>query len=235
MHKEDIKRDKYLIDPFDNNKLSTLKQYPEFDNIPMTRDGGNLYTYLSLAYDLNSDVIKEFPIREQQRYEAAILSGFKITNGQFKKSVEEIFICEDYDFNKAIVKFVSLFGSPEWTLWNIHSKNLENELYNALDGKTGKSSTENAQKIGQELQVIQKKLFFNDDTQSLRKALYDFIIKPANIMPRPENMASMIEEIPDPVEFQKEMHIHPYTEDYNATAQKDYLKFKGDGNQKNNN
>jgi predicted oxidoreductase (fatty acid repression mutant protein) len=226
MKKEDIKRDRYMFDPFDNKKLELLSQYEEFKNIPMMKKGGNLYTYLSLAYDINSDVIKEFPIRAQQRFEAAKLAGFKIVNNEFDKNIEEVFLGTNYDFNRAVSKFVSLFGSPEWMIWNIHNKNLENELYNAMKGDTKKQSTENAIKIGEELQNIQKKLFFGDDTQSLRKAFYDFNEKAQNIMPKPENMAEMIEKYPDPMDFQEALGSKPYG-DYNPTTQKDYLHFKG--------
>jgi len=228
MKKEDIKRERYLVDPFDIKKLESLKQYEEIAKVPMVVKGENLYTYLLLAYDINSDIIKEHPIRGQQKYEAARLAGFKIQNNQFDKNIEEYFVNEVYDFNKAIAKFVSLFGSPEWILWNIHSKNLENEFYNALKGDTKKQSTENAIKIGEEIKNIQKSLFYEDDTKSLRKALYDFIAKPDNLMPTVENMVDMLEQFQSPLELQKEVLGEVMGEGYNPTTQKDYLHFKGD-------
>lgn len=216
-----------MFDPFDNKKLETLKQYPEFKDIPMIhKSGGNLYTYISLSYDINSDLIKEFPIRAQQRYEAAKMSGFKIAANGFDKTVEECFLCTDYDFDKAVIKFVSLFGSHEWTAYQIYQLQLENIHYGIRKGDASKQISENTEKVLKALEDIRNKLFFTDNTRELRKAFYDFMAKSVSVMPTPENIVDMMEQYPDTLEFQKEVLGEYMGEGYNPTKDPKYLKFK---------
>lgn len=224
MKKEDIKREKYLYDPFDKNKINTLRNYDEFWNI----EDDKVISYIILAYDINSDIIREFPIRAQQKFEAALLAGFKLNySNQFDTNVENMIIGDNYDVDKAIVKFVSLFGKPEWTALQAYYIQLDNELLLIRKGQAEKKNTDNVDLLYKRINEISKILFGGEETVTARKALYDFIVKPERIMPRPENISKMQEDAVSPLEFQKAIECEPYEENYNPTTQKEYLRYKG--------
>jgi hypothetical protein len=228
MKKEDINVKNFLFNPFDKKEFNKLRQYEEFVNIPEEYKGGSIITYIILTYDLNSDIRKEYPLRAQQRFEAARLAGFKITLNEFDRDVEEILIGANYDIDKACIKYVSLFGRSDWSILTGYYWQLDWELYYIRKGQGEKKNSDNLTVLQNNIEKCEKRLFSEEETETMRKALYDFIVKPQNVRPNPENMADMIENIKDPMTFQKELGVFPYGENCNPTVDKNYLHFKGD-------
>jgi hypothetical protein len=232
MNKDNINRERYLFDPFDDAKLNKLRQYDEFKAIPAKFKGGSILCYLVLAYDLNSDLRKEYPSRPQQKYQAAILAGFNLTDKKFDSGVEELILGNNYDFDKALVKYLSLFGRVELMALEAYYLQLNQEMKLIITGEAEKKNTDNVEVLYKRINDLTKILFFGEETITARKALYDFIAQPNSIRPSPENIAEMLEKGVNPLEG-----TTPYGMNYEPTKQSNYLKFKNlrDNAQKNNN
>jgi len=206
MTKNEINVSSLLYNPFDKESLKKLKEYDEFKTIPDDK----IISYIILAYDLKSDVRKEYPSRNQQKVEAAKFAGFKFTSNQFDKTVEEILIGEDYDVNMAIVKYLSFFGKPElMTLEFLYNKQFL-LLYNQNKGLDDeKDSHKTMMLLKDNINTLTEVIFGGSETITARTALYDYIQKNSTISVRPENIADKLSNDEPPLG-----DSNPYGEGY---------------------
>lgn len=213
MKKQDIDVSKYLYKPFANH--DDLRQYEEFKNIKDDR----IIDYVILAYDIKSDIRKEFAHRSKQKVEAAILSGFNFTSGSFDKDVEEILIGENYDINLAIVRYISLFGKPEYMALDFQLEKMKSLLYKQRKGEDDKGDHKVSMEVQENITKLTEDLFGGKEILMARTALYDFIDREKGMMFKPENIARSLENKEDPFEGKT-----PYGDGFKVEK----LRFKGD-------
>jgi hypothetical protein len=214
MQKENINVKNYLYNPFDKASFSKLKEYEEFTDL-----SNDVISYIILSYDKNSDIRKEYASRAQQKVEAAKLSGFKFTLGQFKDDVEEILIGENPNTNLAIIRYLYLFGMPELMALDYYTEKMKQILNQQRKGEDEKNSHQVIQFCLEQINILTETIFHGKESINLRKALYQFVEQNKLFKPRPEEIADKLEKNEDPFEGNT-----PYGKGYTI----DEMKFLGD-------
>jgi len=216
MTKNEINVESLLYNPFEKNPLNKLRHYDEFANIKDDK----ILAYIILAYDLKSDIRKEYPSRNQQKVEAAKLAGFKFTLNQFDKSVEEILIGDHYDVDKAIVKYLSFFGKPELMALEFLYNKMNDLLYQQRKGDDEKDSHKTIIFLKDNINELTEIIFGGVETITARSALYEFIQKNSTISVRPENIGEKLADGEVPLDG-----YNPYGDEYEIPKMK-YLGSK---------
>ena len=194
----------YLFNPFAPDTVAKLEQYPEFQFKNPKKSA--IIAYLCLVYDHNSDLTKLYPDNlSRRKREAALQAGFKIgADKKFPQDIEDIMVCQNPDFNKALVRYSRLFGIADLPSYNFYTEALFSEIesgYACTDSKVKKTIIENVEKTRTILSQLERKMFSGEESVELRNELYR-VAENERLGLRPEEIARSIAnktlELPDP-------------------------------------
>ena len=187
----------YLYDPLDPHTPTKVKaDILEFNfKCP---DISKLIVYTIYTYDPHADLLKLFPSDlNRRKYEAAMKAGFKINNkGVFDKWVEDCLVGENEAYNFAIVAFVTRFNIADLPAFAMYREVFFSEFrvaMKATDSKAKKEAMANAEIARKQINDLERKLFTDEETLSLRNALY-VVSEKLRLNLRPEHKAQEIEE-----------------------------------------
>lgn len=128
--------------------------------------------YISLMYEFNSQLRNMFPNLLDRKRNASIIAGFSMSTGEFAEEVQRCILGQNERFNKKIVKYLSLSNSIDFMTYAV----LEDVLYHWLEDslkKPSKGAQESIIKLRAQLDSLRQSLFGGEETQDLKKALYE--------------------------------------------------------------
>ena len=164
----------------EKQKVKTIKPYEGLDVDKLLR-------YIFVLYDRNTPLFEIDNISERMA-EAAIIAGFeKGRDGNFHKSVYQLFRGKNREANLAIIYFCRTQNSSKWTLLVTleikHYNDQENILANNVDALPAKVLAEDAERLDQMKSEILSKL----NNQSLDESLEEYMLQELGL--RPEEVA----------------------------------------------
>lgn len=172
---------------------TVFERWPELNKIPEFTEGvvgfdtTEVLKYIFLVYDRNSPVVinnKENLIK--RKYESAVISGFELKDGRFKKSIEEVIKCKNESVNRMIFAYVRLFGDDDVA----YLTGLKDALYSILpDISAGEiKDISKVKELKKEIDLVTDKILVRDNTNSLYLDLYKYIER-EKLGLRPEDYA----------------------------------------------
>lgn len=186
----------YLYDPSDPTVTAKVQaDIPEFNFT--FRDMDKLVKYTILVYDPHADLLKLFPgDLNRRKHEAALQAGFVIgPDGLFPGYAEDCFVGANDDYNDALVAYVTKFNIADLPAFVMYREIFFSEFKAAMkarDSKDKKDAMANAEIARTRLSELEKKIFTDDETLSVRSALY-VVAERQKLNLRPEYMAIQIE------------------------------------------
>ena len=185
---------RFLLKPFDKDLVKDLQKYPEFQiNIPQKE---KLFAFMVIMWEpANTDFRRLYPNYYERKREAALLAGLTTDkNGHFPSEIEGIIMGTNDDFNTAVVRYLMLFGLPDYPALIAQLELQAKELVAAFspsEAKDRKIIRENIDKSTERIAEYEEKIFGGAETENVRKALYHNI-EADRIRWRPEYVASDI-------------------------------------------
>jgi len=136
--------------------------------------------YIVLMWDINSEIVrsgKEYVVR---KYEAGTAAGFNLhevdsSTGKrlvFSKTAEDLFIGENDRFNKAVIQYVSLMHSPEYTRLVVVTHHYNKMASESLKSMSDKDNTFMRNMLD-DINTLEQKLFGGEEVFNVKKALYE--------------------------------------------------------------
>jgi hypothetical protein len=192
MKKSDVDVKLLMFDPFDPKTVSRLEEYDEFTE-DFGIDKSKIIAYIILLYDMNSQLRKEFPHFNKRKLVASELAGFEKVGDKLKEKYEKVILGSNEKVNKAISKYIRLFGSSKYIslvyYWSILSAEYDNVAVNK-DSSDYKSTIGNIAMLENKINECVEYLFGGDEMKSIQSALYEAVEKENLRLPRPEVIAS---------------------------------------------
>lgn len=179
---DDIKGGTYLYDPTKEEEYTKLKKYPEF-NVKLKKLSLNkVIQYVILVYDFSSELRKEIRDHVQRKSVAAKIVGYKISEitGKFETLVEEFLAGENEEVNEMVVRYVSLFGKPEYVQLTTYYELFIQEnkaLMNGGSREKLKALIEGMDKLTDKITELEEKLFGGKESIDFRQHLYASVEK----------------------------------------------------------
>lgn len=194
----DFNFSEHWLDPTLSDKeiLEKVEPFPEFLDNPGTHISvPNAVRYISLMYDMRSELREHYPDTGVRKRECALMSGFELdVETYFHETVEDMLIGENPVVNSMIVRYIRLFDNPYYltyvTSWNL----LFTEIANSFQPQESKNITtinNNIIKLNKQISDMAEIVFKGDDTKALKKALYKNMER-EHLGLRPEEIASAI-------------------------------------------
>lgn len=196
---QDLDCSVFLYDPSSDDKTlrTTLQKYPEFHATIPYVDKGKAIRYIILMYDMNNQEIQgHYQDVHTRKRECARLAGFEFTEDGFNKEVEECLIGQVKEFNDMIIRYVRLFGNPDYISYVSYWNMLFNEQKNSLNSTSPneiEKIRKNIQSLTQEISRLSTDIFKGDDLKALKKELYR-TMEWENLNLRPEHIAKQFDE-----------------------------------------
>lgn len=168
-----------MFNPQESEFLNKFVDYPEFSTEyqdKMALPKKNLFTFISIMYDINSNMRDKFPNHWQRKRMCAEFSGFKLTSQRkFDKPVEQMLFGLNVDVNRMVVRFLSLFDDPDYmtlmTYWEMFIK--ETTMSMALmESKDIKESRQNISFFNEHIRTLTNKLFGGEEARGMVRELY---------------------------------------------------------------
>lgn len=184
----------YLIKPFDSSSLKKLDKYEEFRadaKLPLTK----LKNYIILLYDINSEMREQISDLGQRKSLAAEVAGFPLFDGKFHEGVEDMMIGRNKKFNDMLVRYITLFNSPDYITYTAQWELLYKEItrsFTAEDSKETKEIRLNIDALRKNINELSRIIFYGEDNKELRKALYKHM-ESDKLRLRPEYFAEDIQ------------------------------------------
>ncbi|MBN1683739.1 hypothetical protein JW865_09340 [Candidatus Bathyarchaeota archaeon] len=132
-------------------------------------------TYITIVYDLNSELRRNTREYIQRKVDGAKIAGFEMKNGSFDKRVENILLGENEEFNRAVVEYVYYNFNNDYKLLYILEESYNKAIRDqgsklqVLGDKDRKNLTET--KI--QIEGLEQVLFGGVETINMKKALYE--------------------------------------------------------------
>jgi len=196
MEQSDINTKVLLYDPF--NKDTALKladKYEEF-NFTFTNltEKRKVVSYVILLYDLHSPLRVDIHDLFERKRAAAKLAGFKVgSGGYFDKKVEGAILGEDPDINNAIIRYLTFFSNPDYTMLVSFLDMYHKANRDALKGNPSATKIKNIEALNKTIKRLDKAIFAGDEPIGLRKSLYEHA-EEMRISLRPEDVAERLEK-----------------------------------------
>ena len=196
MEQSDINTKVLLYDPF--NKDTALKladKYEEF-NFTFTNltEKRKVVSYIILVYGLHSPLRVDIHDLFERKRAAAQLAGFKVgSGGYFDKKVEGAILGEDPDINNAIIRYLTFFSNPDYTMLVSFLDMYHKANRDALKGNPSATKIKNIEALNKTIKRLDKAIFAGDEPIGLRKSLYEHA-EEMRISLRPEDVAERLEK-----------------------------------------
>lgn len=196
MEQSDINTKVFLYDPFDKNTAIKLaEKYEEFDfSFTNLTDKRKIVAYILLMYDLHSPLRVDIHDLYERKRVAVQLGGFKAGDGgYFDKKVEGAILGEDPKVNDAIIRYLTCFSNPDYTMLISFLDMYHKANRDALKGNPSASKIKNIESLNKTIKRLDKAIFMGDEPIGLRKSLYEHA-EEMRISLRPENVAERLEK-----------------------------------------
>lgn len=104
-----------VTEPLDK-AFPVLFRIPEFKKLKLRKDGDKIVKYICLLYDPGSDLQTEFQELKDRKDAAAIEAGYvREASGKWSKDLLSIMQIKDEGVHAAIIAFLKIFRSDDWT------------------------------------------------------------------------------------------------------------------------
>lgn len=168
---DDIDTTKLLYNPKSANFEKRMTEIEEFDfNIDKVNRKKAL-TYIVLMYDYNTPLIRLFNELPDRKRNAAIMAGFNIEGG-FAVNVERCIFGKVKAFNRAIVKYLSLSNSTDFSVRAVLEDILFRYMADALEKPNAKTH-DTLIKLREEVEKLTISLLRGEETDDIKQALYE--------------------------------------------------------------
>ena len=194
MLKEDVNVDDLLYDPFDKKEIKKLKARKGFDVKLSNLDLDKVLSYIVLYYDFKSELRVAIPDYTERKRTAMDMAGYGLNKrGAYPKEVEEVLLGKNSDVNMLIIKYMLLFGKPEYMMLHSYYSILIQEHMRSLSGnlKNPKDTIKNIGDLNKALDELDTKLFGGRESIDLKSELYKEVEKKLDI--KPEDIAYQLE------------------------------------------
>jgi len=182
---------KFLFPPFEKSTLDALEQFPEFQF--KIQDKAKIIDYMIIMYDHNNAEFRRLHTDYYTRKrEAAILAKLPTgKDGKFPEQIEEVLTGLNDDFNTALVRYLMMFGLPDYpqlvALKELQAQELK-AAFSPSEAKDRKIMRDNLDKITNDIAIIEDKIYYGTETENVRKALYRYM-EANRLALRPEHIA----------------------------------------------
>ena len=195
MELKDIHTAKFMFDPkSDDFEEKMVRRSTMFD---FQEDRRKWLTYLTLVYDINSEIRRNNAEYMQRKLIGAETAGFKLSKeGRFEKYVENRLLGTDMDFNRAICEFAYFMYNNDYKLLELLAEKFDLAIVEqrmALKVITDKDR-KNIHGMKDDIEVLERKIFGGEETIDLKRALYEGIDNLKDKLPRKENEIKEFEE-----------------------------------------
>jgi hypothetical protein len=191
MELKNINTKNFLFDPKDDNfEQKMIERSSVFD---LKKDRKKWLTYITLVYDLQSEIRRNQRDYTQRKIDAAKISGFELVKDGERKNrftvyAENTLVGENDDFNRAVIQLIYYMFNNDYKMLFILEEQYNNAMSNyssklvEFDEKTRKLLTT----MKEQIEEIESKLFGGVEVINMRKALYAGIDGARERMPRKE-------------------------------------------------
>jgi len=196
MEQSDINTKVFLYDPFNKDTALILaEKYEEF-NFTFTNltDKRKIVAYILLMYDLHSPLRVDIHDLFKRKRVAVQLAGFKVGDGgYFDKRVEGAILGDNVDVNNAIIRYITFFSNPDYTMLISFLDMYHKANRDALKGNPSATKIKNIESLNKTIKRLDTAIFAGDEPIGLRKALYEHA-EEMRIALRPEDVAERLEK-----------------------------------------
>lgn len=193
----------YRIDPLlpDREIISRMSIFPEFKvKLSPQLDKAKVIRYISLMYDMASEMGQVFPDLFKRKLEVAKMVNFKIKNiegrAQFEPEVSEMLIGHNNFVNSMIMRYVRLFPDPDYATYVSYQSMLMQQIsasMKATDAKDVKEIRNNIAGLSKEVSELSERIFRGDTSRDLVKKLYSSMDE-EKLGLRPEDIAKALKD-----------------------------------------
>jgi hypothetical protein len=204
-NKDEYKKLRFRVDEIDVLSYDPRVSFPEINYYPELSDKalisglvmknmyGQIFAWIVYAYDptspyvrLNDGIIK----RKTEAMEAVGISKNK--NGKYDDNIERILINKDEEVNRMIIGFLKRVRNSQWAILCSYQETLYRQLDELRSGSAekDKDTISNTQILSKEIEELQFTFLTNDNSDTLREALYD-AIEIENLALKPEDIARL--------------------------------------------
>jgi hypothetical protein len=176
MRLEDIDTSNFRYSPKAGEFKKNMDKIPEFRDVKIEKyEASGKYkalTYMTLVWDINSELRHSFPNYLERKYEAGIAAGFKIyKDGCFSKYAEHFMFGKNTSFNRAVVKYLSMMYNREYMNYAVLELRYLLVHQDAL--KTfNKDTLFYMREIEKDMKKHEEVIFGGDETINMRKLFY---------------------------------------------------------------
>ena len=209
MELKDIDSSQFVFDFKDDKFVQKLRAHKQFllppklsytskdQTITFDYDYKQLFTYISLMYEIKSPLHVEVPAYPHRKTKAAQLAGYKFNKyDEFEPEVEAILIGDVEAVNIAIVHYVTMQRVADYLMYTSFQGLLQREHISAASGKAQKDSIKNIKDLTAETERLSQKLFGGEESRKLRDTLYG-AAEFERLKLRSEDIAKIVEETGD--------------------------------------
>lgn len=167
---------KLMYDPFDPQTVKELEKYEEFQF--SCRNKQQVIAYMIIMYDYNNTELRRlYPDFFTRKREAALMAGLKPEkSGHFSEETENILTGQNDEFNRALVRFLLMFGHPDYPtlmgLREMHAKELEASMKGSSKPQDRRVILENLEKSAERIARMESMIFSGVEVENVRRALY---------------------------------------------------------------
>jgi hypothetical protein len=171
-----VNTSKFLFDPKDEDFEAKMTKKSNVFDLKSNRK--EWLTYICVLYDPHSYLRNNIKDYITRKYEAAIISGFKLgKDNKFDISIEDKLVSEDDDFNKVICKYVSYAYKNDLNLLEllIDKYDLEIDTQHDRLGSLDNKARKNLWGMKDDIEQIDVKIFGGEETVRFKKIFYEKI------------------------------------------------------------
>jgi hypothetical protein len=168
-----INTSRFIFDPKKNGfELEMVDRSYVFD---LESERKQWLTYITVVYDLNSEIRRNTREYNQRKIEGAQIAGFNMVDGEFQKGVEDVLLGKNEDFNRAVVQYVYYNYNNDYKLLYVLEESYNRAIFDqgsklkVVSEKDRKNLTETKLQI----EELEERLFGGHETLDMRKALYE--------------------------------------------------------------
>ena len=175
-----------MFDPKKENFEETMvKRSSIFD---FNKDRKKWLTYLTVVYDINSEIRRNHSEYMQRKAIGAEIAGFTMKENRYPKYVEERLLGNDMDFNRAICEICYFMFNNDYKLLELLVEKYDLaiiEQRTSIKTLTDKDR-KNLQGMKSDIEELEGKIFGGEETLNLRRALYEGVDNLKDRLPRKE-------------------------------------------------
>ena len=191
-----INTKKFLFDPKDPDfEKKMIDRSPVFQ---LPRNRKKWLTYITLVYDMNSEIRRNQPHYIERKSTAATIVGFEKNkdSGRFEPIVEAALLSKDETLNKAVVQFVYYCFNNNYKLLYVLSERYDDAIRaQSMPGVSfGEADRKHLTAMQADIEALEEKIFGGAETMDMKKSLYEGIDNARERLPRKEEEIEQYEK-----------------------------------------